>query len=152
MSKLTNRIAAAGAALLLVVGVAAMARPHGGHGMGLAPEMDVDADGKFSEAVLAAALSKRAASMDANGDGFIVADEVEAYHQARKAERRAARFARMSEALDANSDGKLSVEEFATGTHDRMMKRDADGDGAIMPGEGRRGHREGRRPPMPPQD
>jgi Ca2+-binding EF-hand superfamily protein len=120
--------------------------------MGFSADMDADADGKFSEAELSAALAKRATNMDANSDGFIDSVEVEAYHVARKAERREARFARMSESLDANNDGKLSVDEFAAGAHDRMMKRDRNGDGVIERGEGRGGQRRGQRPPMPPQN
>lgn len=66
-------------------------------------------------------------AVDANGDGTVTQDEVEAYRTARLAE------------VDASGDGALSIEEFDTlyreFTRSRMVdmfqELDADGDGVI---------------------
>lgn len=62
---------------------------------------------------------KRFAAMDADKDGKVTPDEMKAYRQARKQERRRAFFT----SCDTNGDGQLSFEEFDKCTHTRDMDR-----------------------------
>src|SRR5690606_37883437 len=91
-------------------------------------------------AEIEASAAKQATEIDANADGAITAAEMQAWHEAQRAKRAEARLMR----LDANGDGKVSVEEFAAARVERASRRDADGDGVIAPEEMRgkhRGHR-----------
>ena len=87
---------------------------HGGHG-GYGKhhqhmqEMDTDNDGKvsfkeFKKAHSDSALKDRFKTMDANGDGFISADDRQARHKSRMDER--------FTGMDSNKDGVISKEEF----------------------------------------
>ena len=128
----------------LVAGVAlagtavAIAAPRGGMRAALG-EMDTDGNRAISAAEAQSYFANRATDIDANRDGAITPAEVKAFREAERARRAAERFAEM----DANKDGRVSVDEFATARVEQMMSRDADGDGELEPGEGRRHGRRG---------
>lgn len=127
-----KRILIAGGLAALIAGGVAMAQdgPRGGR------QADADNDGRISQAEFAAAAAARFDRSDANRDGTITPDEVQAARQARMAERREGRFAR----LDANSDGSISRAEF-----DAVSERRAEGrDEGRGPRGGRHGQRGGR--------
>lgn len=112
----------------------AAARP----GMFVFDEVDANADGKVTKEELAAHRNAMIAAMDTDKDGTLSEAELLAAHQKRKAEKEAAREARMVgrmiERLDANKDGVLSVTEMTLPQNraERMFDRaDADGDGVI---------------------
>lgn len=115
----------------------------GGHGpMFDFATIDTDKDGKVTKEEMMAFHQSRVAGTDADGDGFITADELAAHMKAemnaRIDERAKARVA----AQDANGDGKLSAEELiAPPMPTRMFDRmDADGDGAISQEELAKAH------------
>ena len=131
-----------------VVGVAAS---HGKAGMGghmggvmgdrgaMMPfeEIDTESDGKITADEMKAHADARFGAADANGDGFIDAAEMQAHMLAQATARMQERSTRMIEMMDADDDGKLSVEEMRAGPRngdrfERMLSRlDKDEDGAI---------------------
>ena len=119
-----------GAAAALAFGGAALAQD-GRRGPMAA---DTDGDGRLSQAEFVASALARFDGNDANRDGVITTDEVQAAMQARRGEMRERIFA----ALDADSDGMISRAEFEA-SGDRRAERGA--------GAGRRGghHRRGGR-------
>lgn len=113
----------AGAALAQTPGVAPMA-PHGpGH---MAATQTRDA--------VVARVRDHFARADANRDGFVAADEMQAMHGQRKAKRMAMRGANagqranpgaMFDRLDANRDNMISRDEFERGRAVRAERRGA---------------------------
>lgn len=101
-------------------------RGHGG-GMALLKSADANADGSTTVAEAQAKLLERSTAMDSNKDGAISVDEVEAFHQARRAERRNARFA----AMDVDKNGSVSVAEFTAGHAERLTRMDSNKDGVL---------------------
>lgn len=101
---------------MLLAGGAALAQQAPGPRHPLMEELR--GDGDISRAQLVASLEKKFAALDANGDGKVTKDEMEAAHKARMAERLDQRFAEM----DANHDGQISKAEFTAG-HEAMMAR-----------------------------
>jgi hypothetical protein len=116
---------------------AALAFPHEGWRGQHAKALDVDGDGKLQLAEVEASAAKQAAEIDADADGAISAAEMQAWHEAQRAKRAEARLQR----LDANQDGKVSVDEFAAARVERAHKRDANGDGVLASDELRHRHR-----------
>lgn len=102
---------------------------HGGHGGGMAmlKGADANADGTTTIAEAQAKLLERSTAMDTNKDGAISVDEVEAFHQARRAERRNAHFA----AMDTDKNGTVSVAEFTAGHAERLAQMDSNQDGVL---------------------
>ena len=134
------------AAIATFAAGAALAYPHG-RGGDFAKQLDTNGDGQFQVAEIEASAAKQAAEIDANADGSITAIEMKSWHEIQRAKRAEARLLR----LDANQDGKVSVDEFAAARVERASKRDANGDGVIaadeMRGGKHRGHRDHRGAP-----
>lgn len=72
---------------------------------------DADRDGRVTQAEFVDGRVARLTAMDANGDGAVSREEMQAAGQARRAERADRRFAR----LDADSNGAVSRAEFDAG-------------------------------------
>ena len=100
--------------------------------------LDADKDGKVTAEEMAAQRKARIEGLDANADGKIDAAELTAM-QMRDAEARARdRAGRMVAAMDADGDGALSAAELLARPMPggRMIERmDTDGDGAISQAE-----------------
>lgn len=71
---------------------------------------DADNDGRISRAEFVDGRIARLTAQDANRDGTVSVEEVQAGRQAQRAERQAAMFDR----LDTNNDGSISRAEFTT--------------------------------------
>lgn len=99
---------------------------------------DADGDGKVAIAEIEGRAREFVSAADADKDGYITKDEMEAFHQSRRAEREARRFP------DADNDGYVSRREFEDAARIRFDELDANGDGLISRDEapehhGRRG-------------
>jgi Ca2+-binding EF-hand superfamily protein len=118
-----HRVAIGLAGLLALAGIA-VARPHhgGDHPRGwegFAAKHDVDGDGAVTREELAQS-SEHFALLDANGDGRIVEEEMEAVRSSHVL----AHFARWA---DGDDDGAVSAEEWKA----FLAARDEDGDGEL---------------------
>lgn len=96
---------------------------------------DTNDDGRISQAEFVQQRVQRLTAIDANRDGTVTVEERQAAMQARRAERSAARFAR----LDADSNGAISRSEFDS-AHAARGEGARDG----TRGDRSRGHRAGR--------
>lgn len=100
--------------------------------------LDTDANGSISQAEFEAKATERFAETDANGDGQLSLEELQANGprkgkrggEGASEERRAKFAAKMIERKDTNGDGVLSAEEIAA-QEDIFARLDTDGDGAI---------------------
>lgn len=88
-------------------------------------------------------LHERAQDIDANHDGYVAAEEFQAFRAARRADRVQRRMAR----IDTNKDGRVSTVEFEAAHLARLERADANRDGQITRDEMRaaRLHRRGER-------
>ena len=97
--------------------------------------LDADGDGLITQEELQAAGDARFAAADTDGDGALSAEELQARIVANAGDRAAQGATRMIERLDANEDGLLQREEIAERGGDRMERMfdraDSDDDGAI---------------------
>ena len=102
----------------------------------------MDPNARVSQAEFVDRRVARLTTMDANGDGVVAREEMQAQRQARMAERRSQMFERM----DANSDGSITRAEYDA-SHaqraERMAERRAERGEAGQRRE--RGHRGGHR-------
>ncbi len=141
-----NRMILMAGAAVAVLGAAGLALAERGPDQGMGREagmmlnfeaMDVDKDGRLTEAEITAWRAARLAEADADGDGKLNATELAAMHETQMKERMAERAARMIERADADGDGLLSAEELAAGPRQMSMfeRIDADGDGAVTQAE-----------------
>ena len=81
---------------------------------------------------------ERFAAFDLDHDGKVTADELVAWQEKKRAERRRRMAARHLKRFDANGDGVVTAKEFRA-FHERHFKQaDANGDGVITPEERRR--------------
>lgn len=141
MKKRTPLLVASIAALLVAGSALAMPHEGGRHGNAMfGAKFDTNGDGQIEIAEIEAATLKQATEVDANRDGIIEAAELKAWHAAQRAKREQARLLR----LDADGDGRVSVEEYAAGRAERLARRDANQDGVISRDE-LRPHRHGKR-------
>ncbi|MCC1492182.1 EF-hand domain-containing protein [Cognatishimia sp. F0-27] len=111
----------------------------GERGAAMFERFDANSDGSVTLDEMNAARDARFAEADADGDGALTVEEIVAFMEAQREERasrRAARGAeRMIERLDSDDNGTLSVEE-AGALPMRMFERlDADDDGAVTKAE-----------------
>ncbi|NIY78201.1 calcium-binding protein [Celeribacter sp. HF31] len=94
--------------------------------------VDADEDGKITQDEIDAFRAARFAEVDANGDGTVDADELFAHQEAQRVARMQARAASMIENRDGDGDGLLSAEEMQGPRAGTMFSRlDRDGDGAV---------------------
>ena len=132
-------MAVAGAALLAATAYAAEGR--GGHGGGHWDKMDANGDGELSADEMDAKTAEFLSKADTDGNGSISKDEMKAFHEARRAERKEARNP------DKNGDGVVDRTEYLNAAQERFDKMDKDGNGVISEDEQRqrrgRGHRRG---------
>ncbi len=130
-----NNMWMAGALLLAGAGlsVTQIAAAGGGHGhgrggdKGMLKQADKNADGQITVAEVSAFQLEQSTAIDADKNGVITGVELEAHQEALRAQRRDARLARM----DANKDGRVSVEEFAATRSERVARMDKNGDGIL---------------------
>ncbi|WP_169052313.1 EF-hand domain-containing protein [Tabrizicola sp. YIM 78059] len=102
--------------------------------------IDADQNGMITAEEAAAHAESMFATMDVNGDGVLVADEMGAGRMGMMnpwgtpqlmQERRVARFA----AKDANGDGQVTMGEFLAAEKAQYEAADSDGDGKVTPWE-----------------
>ena len=103
----------------------------------------MDPNARVSQAEFVDRRVARLTTMDANGDGVVAREEMQAQRQARMAERRS----RMFERMDADSDGSITRAEYDAAHAQRMEQRAERGEaGERRGGRGHRGaHRMGMR-------
>jgi Ca2+-binding EF-hand superfamily protein len=95
-------------------------------------EFDANSDGKITQDEIDAHAAARFAAADTNGDGSLSADELLARLEEQRAERMKRNADRMVERRDANNDGVLSPDEMAPRNGARLFSRlDANNDGEI---------------------
>lgn len=152
MKKVTLAAILASTATLGVAGYAA-ADHHRGHGKGqMIEKLDTDGDGQITKAEVEALKAEKFAEADANGDGGLSLDELEAFHEAERERRMEARRQRHFERADENGDGVISMDEFDNRRGGMFERVDADGDDIITEEEieamkekrGKRGWHRGR--------
>ncbi len=141
-----NRITIACTAAGLLATAGALSAAPGGQGpRGKGPpspeaivqRLDTDGDGKLSAAEAdntpRGRLAEYFATIDANSDGYLVPDELEAFAKQRRGTR--GKGPRVFAAMDADSNGALSYDEVADAGARRMVEHfdaiDANGDGEL---------------------
>jgi Ca2+-binding EF-hand superfamily protein len=140
-------VAAMTAAGLAAASFLVLAGPsgHDGGREGMAARLkaaDANGDGLISKAEAQAALpmiARHFDEIDANKDGFVTGDELRAFHQQHRAQRRAEHFKQ----IDADGDGRVSKAE-AQAKAPRLFAHfdqvDANGDGFLTPEELKAAH------------
>lgn len=99
--------------------------------------MDTNGDGKISRAEHAAGARKMFEQCDANHDGIVTAEEMDAataMHGSKVAADEKNAMEKIRE-IDQNGDGKLSVAEHEAGTEKMFARMDKDGDGFLSKAE-----------------
>jgi len=141
--------AAAVAALLgaTALAIPAWAERGEGHGEGRGPvprmsfeDLDANGDGQITPDELEARHAARAAALDADGDGYLTEDEMVAFQLAEAEAHIRARVAERFAAADTDGDGKIGVAELEGERRGEMAQRlfdraDANGDGAVSKAE-----------------
>ena len=98
---------------------------HAGRG-GMFENADTNADGSIARDEFLAARGAAFAKLDRNSDGVLdEADKREGGHEGRR------RGGGLKERLDANSDGKISKDEFVNSATPLFDGADKDGNGAL---------------------
>jgi Ca2+-binding EF-hand superfamily protein len=125
----TTIIGATVVALMGSVGVA-YAKKHEGKGQRMNFEqLDANSDGFITMDEMQAAHAARFAKNDANGDGFLDAEELAASHpkmgkrHKRGEEQSARKKSRMMRYMDENGDGKVALSEMPTDRLERMFAK-----------------------------
>jgi Ca2+-binding EF-hand superfamily protein len=109
------------AALTLGGAGAALAQQDPGRGM----RADQDADGRISRAEFVGARVERLSALDANGDGSVTPEEMQAGRQARREQGADQRFTR----LDADGNGAVTRAEFDAAREARPERAERAGRG-----------------------
>ncbi len=97
-------------------------------------ELDANADGVLSREEIEARGAARFAASDTDGNGSLSKEEILASMERRKSERAERRAERMIERLDANDDGMISQDELSEVRKrggDRFERIDANDDGSV---------------------
>ncbi len=134
---------AAGLAISLAAAAALAATPAGDKGGRGFDRLDANGDGKITADEMNAKHADMIAAADANGDGGVTKEEMKAYHEKRRAEMRA------KHNPDKNGDGVVDKEEYLASAEERFDRMDKNDDGVISEdekgrGKGRRHHRGGK--------
>lgn len=107
-------------------------------------EADTNKDGKWSKEELSKMPERRFAKLDANSDGFVTQQELEAHHQERVAEfqeKHGESFkAKLWKHADENGDGIVDQGEALKVADARFTKLDENGDGVVERSELKSGH------------
>jgi Ca2+-binding EF-hand superfamily protein len=99
-------------------------------------ELDANSDGLIAADEMQAHREARFALADTDGDGALTREEMETRMEGEQTKRRAKFIDRMFKKRDANGDGMLTMAEMADGRADRMFsKADANGDGFVSKAE-----------------
>lgn len=121
----------------------------GGHGMmgrgagfALFDRLDTDGDGRIGAEEGRAAIRDGFTAYDTDGDGTLTLDEFAPLHAELMRPRTVDAFQR----LDADGDGSVTVEDMQAPFDRMLVWGDADGDGALGPGD-RRAFMDGNRGP-----
>jgi Ca2+-binding EF-hand superfamily protein len=114
-------------------------------------ELDADKDGRVSQAEAANGkrghLAEHFAAIDANQDGFLTPEEMQAKRGEMRAKMRNHAKQKWQDA-DSNGDGQLSLDEAQAKMPrlaERFMQLDGDKNGYLTPQEIRAGHHGGKR-------
>ncbi len=119
-----------------VVAASAQAADHGkGHGQW--DQLDANGDGKITADEMNAKHADFFAKADGDGDGAITREEMEAFHIARRAEHMQKRSG------DSNGDGVVDRSEYIEAAGERFDRLDKDGDGVLSKDEMRAHHGQG---------
>lgn len=114
-----------------VLAASAYAHPRGGDGRGF-DRMDANGDGKVTADELEARQAALLEAADADGDGAITKEELKTYRKAKRDARREARNP------DANGDGLVDRVEFQAAADKRFDRMDKNGDGVLSEDERRK--------------
>ena len=96
--------------------------------------LDKNADGVLTQDEVPEKLADRIAAADADGDGQVTKEELQAVRPGRGGPGGSGGpppIDQVFERSDANGDGKLTQDELPPQVAERIMKADADGDGAV---------------------
>lgn len=108
-------------------GAAGLVLAHGGGRGAHWGGLDADGDKVVTPAEIEAAAAARFAAIDANRDGQVTVEEIQAQRERLRAERQAKQLAR----LDRNGDGRVTQDEFVAARTERMKRLDRNGDGVL---------------------
>ena len=97
--------------------------------------MDTDGDGQISSAEHAAGVTRMFGEMDANKDGFVTADEMDAMHGKSGMHDMDMKSSDKIGRMDKDGDGKMSSAEHDSGAAEMFTKMDANKDGMLSQSE-----------------
>lgn len=115
-----------GAAALAVAGLT-FAQGERHRGAQLLKALDADGNHAITRDEIASAASARFAAIDVNRDGQATVEEIRSYRERLRAERQAARLAR----IDSDGNGRISEAEFVAKRLERMQRLDRNDDGVL---------------------
>ncbi len=102
-----------------------------GHGAEFLKSIDTNEDGSISRDEAMARQAQMFERADADADGLVTLDEMSAFREAEREERRRRRREAGFSELDANGDGAVSADEFADRAAPLFDRLDANGDDII---------------------
>lgn len=117
------------------IGFAQGERHRGVHGL---KALDVDGNQAITRDEITTAATARFAAIDVNRDRQVTVEEIRTYRERLRAERQAARMAR----VDSDGDGRVSEAEFVAHRIKRLERLDRNDDGVLDAAD-----RRGGRPP-----
>ncbi len=99
----------------------------------MATTLDADGDGGVSQQEIEAYLSQRFTFLDADGNGTVTRDEFRSAEERDKTLQRQKQeyLDRTFGRLDSDSDGQLTKQELLAGAAQRFMRTDLNGDGLL---------------------